>query len=426
MSKTKQRLFKILRILGKIFLGILIFLLLIILFVRSPWGQNIIKEKVISSVEKKTGGNIDIERLFIQFDGDIQVDNLLIEDPDGDTVVFAGSLSANIPFLPLIKGNSFSLEELDVKTLKANISRVDSASGFNYEFLTRPYAGDTTQTNQPVDTTSAPMDINIGALNLQNFDIVYKDGVSGIDTEVKFDLLELELTETDLEQMVFRGNAAILENAVFSYEQTKPFPESESEAPPMPVISIEDLKLRNVKGSYNSQPDSLFSNIDIASFELINSEFNLKDQIVKSETISLSESIVSLKLTQNTTENKSSEDPPAEFEWPDWNVAISEVNLQNNELEYFVNDARVKTGVFDPNALKLDDFSFLANDISYVDRQAKAEVKKLQFNEASGMDLEKFNLNVVVSNEETSLSEIELSANNNKLTGNLELAYRSI
>ena len=182
----------------------MIFLLLVILFIRSPWGQNIIKDKVISSVEKKTGANIALEKLFIQFDGDIQINGLYIEDQEGDTLVYSESISANIPIWPIIKGNAFSLDALDANNFKANIIRKDSIAGFNYQFLMDAYASDTTQTTTPADTSSAPMEINIGDINLQDFDVVYKDDVSGIDSKVKFDILELGFSETNLEKMIFK------------------------------------------------------------------------------------------------------------------------------------------------------------------------------------------------------------------------------
>ena len=95
MSNKRKRFIKVLKILGKVLLGILVFLLLVILFIRSPWGQNIIKDKFISSVEKKTGATIELEKLFITFDGDLEVNQLYLEDPEGDTVAYAKSISAN-------------------------------------------------------------------------------------------------------------------------------------------------------------------------------------------------------------------------------------------------------------------------------------------------------------------------------------------
>ena len=328
--------------------------------------------------------------------------------------------------MPLIKGNSFSLDGLDAENLKARIFRKDSLTGFNYEFLTNAYAADTTQANTSVDTTSAPMDINIGALNLQNFDIVYNDGVSGINSNIKFDLLELGFTKTDLQNMIFKADNATLENALVNYDQTKPFPESDSEPPPMPIINISDLEFSNVKGRYNSEPDSLFTNFDIASFNLKNTGFNLKDLIIESEEITLANSSITLEMKQANSNTKNTSASESAFQWPDYKIDISRIDLENNTFDYAVNGAEVKNGVFNPNAVKLDSLNFLAEGIKYENEEAIASVTKLEFQEGSGINVKKFNIGAIVNNEKMQFSEIEMAANNNSLSGNLNINYDSL
>lgn len=429
MSTAKERLFKILKITGKVFLGILIFIILLLLFIRSPWGQNIIKDQFISSVEKKTGANIELEKLFIEFNGDIQIDKLYIEDPQGDTIAYSESISANIGIWPLIKGNSFSLNELDVQTLKANVIRKDSVAGFNYEFLLNAYASDTTQTTTPADTSAAPMDIQIEDINLDKIDVVYRDDVSGIDTKIKFDLLELEFTETDLQNMVFKVNDAILSNANIQYEQTKPFPETDSEPPPMPVFEVANLELTNIRGSYNSIPDSLNTKFRIADLNVENSTFNLKDNIINSNSIVLANSEIELKMQQKTSATTDDSNKPEEstaFQWPEWNINIAKIDLDQNTFNYSVNNAKVEKGVFNPNAIEMDNLVFQAKDILYKEGEASAEIEKIQFKEGSGIDLNKFNLQAMVTNEQMEFSNLDVAVNNNNLSGNMNLSYASL
>ena len=83
----------------RILLGILVFLFLVILFVRSPWGQRIIVDKMVNYVSDKTGTKVAIDKLFLTFDGDLQLDGLYLEDLKGDTLVYSKSVEANIPLL---------------------------------------------------------------------------------------------------------------------------------------------------------------------------------------------------------------------------------------------------------------------------------------------------------------------------------------
>ncbi len=106
-----------------------------ILFVRSPWGQSIIVDKAVNFVADKTGTKVAIEKLFITFDGDVQLDGLYLEDIKGDTLVYSKSLEANIPLWKMIRGEGVGVDALDWDGLRANIIRKDSITGYNFQFL---------------------------------------------------------------------------------------------------------------------------------------------------------------------------------------------------------------------------------------------------------------------------------------------------
>ncbi|MCH4823082.1 translocation/assembly module TamB [Gramella lutea] len=426
MAKNKQILFKALKILGKIFLGILIFLLLVILFVRSPWGQGIIKDKFISSIEKKTGGEIELEKLFITFDGDIEINELYIETPEGDSLAYAKRLSANIGLWALIKGNSFDLNQLEADDLRARIIRKDSINGFNFGFLTRAYASDTTQTQTPADTTTAPMGFNIGDINLEKIDILYKDQVSGIDSKIKFGLLELEFEETNLENMIFRTQDAILSDAEIDYEQTKPFPESDAEPAPMPVIEIQNLEFSNVSGSYASVPDSISTNVQVYKLKLDNTKFDLKQNSIFSNSIEVQNSKFGLALIQKANTSQVQEKQSQNFEWPDFNIEIAKIDLENNSINYKVNDETVRKGTFNPNAVKLDSLIFKASNIAYEPGNVNSEINELKFQEASGIEINNFNFKAQINEEAIRVADLEAGVNNNRLSGRVEMTYSSL
>lgn len=415
---------EILKLLGKIFLGLIVFLLIIILFVRSPWGQNIIKDKLISSIEKESGASIELEKIFIEFNGDIQMDNLYIEDPEGDTIVYSESLSANIGLWELIKGNSFALNDLDAKNLKANIIRKDSIQGFNYEILMKAFTSGNTQTT-PADSTSNPMQIHIGDLDLQDFDILYKDDVSGIDSKFNFQNLQLNLNETDIQNMVYKAGEVNLANADIYYSQTKAFPESEDEPVADPVFWMEDLNLNNVKLVYNSVPDSLFTDVNIDELQLNEAVIDLKELKISGNSVRLANSEVILKMQQQTTFSPKEDDSQG-FEWPEWKINIARIDLQDNDLFYSVNNSRVREGVFDPNVVKLDSLYLLADDFKYEQKKATVSIQKLQFKEGSGINVNKFNLNALVTNDRMEFRDLNIAANYNTVSGLLIMEYSDL
>ena len=223
-NKSGKMGYKILRILAKIFAGVLIFILLVILFIRTPWGQNLIVERLTSSLAKDTNTKIEIDRLFFTFSGNINLDGLYMEDQQGDTLIYSENLEADIPFWPIIRGRGISVNSLDWSGVKANFHREDSLEGFNFDYLMEALApSDTTSASQ--DTTQAePTQFKIGEVQLINFDIKYTDKVSGIETEIRLGNLNLEMDKTDLENMDFQIADLHIENSKINYHQTKAYP----------------------------------------------------------------------------------------------------------------------------------------------------------------------------------------------------------
>ena len=94
---------KFLRVVGWIFLSLLILIITILLFIRSPWGQGIIVNKLVSYISDKTNTIVRLDKAFITFSGDIQIEGLYLEDKNGDTLIYSKLLDADIPLMPLIK-----------------------------------------------------------------------------------------------------------------------------------------------------------------------------------------------------------------------------------------------------------------------------------------------------------------------------------
>ena len=211
-KEPKTRNYLSLRRILRVLLGVLIFLFLAILFVRSPQGQSIIVGKVVNYVSSKTGTKVAIDKLFITFDGDLQLDGLYLEDTKGDTLVYSNSVEANIPLWKMIRGEAVGVDALDWNGLRANIFRKDSISGYNFQFLVDAFAPSDT-TTVAIDTTSAPLHIVIGHLNFQNIDIVFDDAVVGIDSRFKIGEFDAVIETTNIEEMTFIASNIALSNS---------------------------------------------------------------------------------------------------------------------------------------------------------------------------------------------------------------------
>jgi len=417
-----------LRRIVRVLLVLFVLFILLILFIRSPWGQGIIVDKATSYISNKTNTKVEIERLFITFSGNVFLDGLFLEDTKGDTLIYSKSLEVDVPLWPIIRGNGISIDEVDWTGLRANIIRRDSVQGFNYQFLIDAFAAtDTTATttnNEPSQT-----EFTIGEVNFNDFDLVFIDDVTGMDSKLKLGMLELDIEKMDLENFRFHLNDLKIENTDINYTQNKPFPESEdSEDSPLPYFIVDRLQLKNVNANYNAAPEGMNATIKIGNFILEAPKADLRQQRIDITQISLADSDVLLEITTSENDTQPSEDPtnPSEFKWPDWKIMVDNIALENNNIRYFVNGEQPQQGTFNPNALVVENFFFIAEDLYLQDESIGIQLKDFRFEEASGLHLKDLAFEGAFTKQNLDISQLNLHLNENILNGNITLQYASV
>lgn len=429
-KKPVKKGYRLLRIIAKIFLLIAISLVFLFFFIKSPWGQGIIIHKVTSYISNKTHTKVKIERLFLTFDGHLQMDGLFLEDAKGDTLIYSKSLEANVPLWAMIRGKSIGVDALHWEGLRANIIRKDSVEGYNFQFLMDAFTSEETHTLTP-ETTSAPLNINIGTLNFKDFDIVFEDAVVGIDSRFKIGTLDAEMKATNLETMTFEASKLQLSDAEIKFIQTLVAETKPDETPtPLPYLSVDNLTLSNVYADYKSVDDQIAAKINVNEFfaeipkiDLSNNDFDVETFRLKNSSIILNtktESNGSAKKTEGTKTNSDV------FEWPDLKLAINTLDLENNAFSYLVVSAEPKAGVFNPDAVVLNGLNLKTNQIILKDKTAQLEIDYFTFQEISGLNLKELSLKLQIDDSTLKITDLKTALNNNQLNGYFRLDYASL
>lgn len=407
-------------------------MILLLLFIRSPWGQGIIKDQVVSFISDKTGTEVQVERLFITFTGNIFLEGVYLEDIKGDTLVYSRELEASIPLLPIIRGNGLAINSVDWQGLRANIIREDSIQGFNFQFLIDAFASPDSLAT-PKDTTSSGMDIHLGSINLEDFDIVFNDRVAGIESRIEMERLLLELKQSDLENMRFHVNNARLSNAVLDFTQNavNDTTQTQEKASQLPFLRVDELELTNVAANYNAPSSGLEAELLISHFLLELPKADLTANSIEVSQIELFDSdfLIHTSSVEKEEVVEAIEDPEQAmegFEWPDWEINIADVDFHNNNITYRSNQAVIKEGEFNAEAIALNDFTFKARDIFLRDESAGLDIEALSFQESSGLNLDEFRFIAQIDNETLQIDDLATALNDNTVEGQFNLQYQSI
>ncbi|MGY0391156.1 translocation/assembly module TamB domain-containing protein [Bizionia sp. KMM 8389] len=423
-NSKKKWPFKVLKIIGKIVLGLLLLLFLVLLFIRSPWGQDIIVTKAVSYLSNKTQTKVAVEKLFITFDGDILLKELYLEDPKGDTLIYSKKLEANVPLWALIQGSGIGVDGLEWEGVRANITRKDSITGFNFQFIIDAFASeDSTQVE--TDTTTAPLNLILGNLQFQDFDVVYNDAVTGIDSRYKIGKLHANMDKTDLENLNFQASNLELSDSRITFYQT-PVPETaDSESAKSPLFTVDNLELTNVYADYKSDAGKLAAKVFVNEFFAKIPKIDLSNQLYEVDEFRLKGSDIAIKTeSQNTNSNTAKSE--TEFQWPAIGLDIKQVALEDNRFSYTVNNQKAKKGYFNPNAINLSALTFQAENIILKDEVATLLVNQASLNEESGVHLKNLKFKLDLTDKRLNLSSLLVAVNNNHIEGNLQVNYTSL
>ena len=425
-KKIKNTKYRFLRRFLRVLLGFFIFITLLILFIRSPWGQSIIVNKAVNFVTDKTNTKITVDKLFLTFKGGLQLDGLYVEDTKGDTLVYSKSLEANLPLWAMINGGAVGVDYLEWNGLRANIIRKDSLTGYNFQFLIDAFASEE-PTPVVEETTSEPLDIVLGNLELSNINVVFDDAVLGIDSHFKIGNLTANMDKVDLQKMIFNADKISLSNTNIKLIQKPVISNTSTTESVLPTLSVNKFSLKNVKAYFKNPQDQLIANVTITDFYTEIPEINLSTNKINLTTLQLKNSDVLLKtVSTNTATVKETPNNDLAFNWPDFDVQVNDVNLENNKIQYFVNNEKVVSNSFNPNALVLEDLTLKASDIFLKDKKAGLQLNTFNFEEKSGFRLRKLALNAEITDTDLKVSDLKIAFKKSMITGFANANYKSL
>ncbi|RKM87614.1 hypothetical protein D7036_25120, partial [Aquimarina sp. BL5] len=388
-----------------------------ILFIRSQWGQDIIVDKLVSYISDKTGTVVNIDKAYITFSGNILLEDVYIEDQKQDTLLFSKKLEASIALMPLIRGKRYHLKSLDWTGVKANIVKTQETASFNFNFIVEAFTSNNDSISQPKDSTQT-VPIKIGNIALSDFDVIFLDENSGIDSSFNLGTLEVAVEDFDLESMFFEIDELEFTNSIINYNQTKPIiSDTITSDDPLPVIKINALKIQDVKTNYKSIPEKNTLISDLSELIIESGTLDLEKQDFQIDVLTLNNSKISytdLNKRVNDTVSKA----PITFQWPKIKMKADLLSLQNNYIQYIANPNIKNTSGFNPNHIALKSLTLKASDLKLIQETANVDLNKLSFRDRSGFILHNLSSSIRINNTSgLALNDLVIKTNESTIKG---------
>ncbi|WP_299797606.1 translocation/assembly module TamB [uncultured Maribacter sp.] len=421
MVEKNQKIKKYLKRFGKLILGVLFLFFILVLLIRTPWAQNFIVSKVTNYISDKTNTKVEVDNLYLTFSGDILIENIFLEDKKGDTLFYSKSLQADIPIYPIVFKNELSIDDVVSNGVVANISRGSNPDEFNFTFLIDALTTPTDTTT----TTSEPMSITVGNLDVADWKLTYTDAYLGTDLNLVLGKLDIDVSKFDLDAMKFSLDEFELSDTKFTYVQSHSFPITEdTTSTALPYIEVEDFNVNNVHINYDSQPDGLRTKLQLGTIELTDILADVSKNRYETDDFVFQNSQIDLQISSEETEITTTN--TAEFIWPEFIIVAKDIDIAKNTFSYSLNGNQHNTESFNPNAFKIEKLRLLAEDLKYQPEKFNLNVSKFSFIESSGIELNQLVFNAGLTNTEASLSDVVFQMNQSSVKADFNVQFSSL
>ena len=160
---------------GIIWTLIVLYLLLIVLM-HLPSVQTFLGKEVAEALADKFGTKVEVGKVNLGFFNRIIIDDVMMYDQQGDSLIYASRLSAKIDYKAATQGK-ISVSSAQIFGLRANLYRQTAKSPANFQFVLDSLASKDTTQHKPLDLHIGSLIIRRGAIAYNQRDVAPQSGV---------------------------------------------------------------------------------------------------------------------------------------------------------------------------------------------------------------------------------------------------------
>ena len=160
---------------GIIWTLIVLYLLLIVLM-HLPSVQTFLGKEVAEALADKFGTKVEVGKVNLGFFNRIIIDDVMMYDQQGDSLIYASRLSAKIDYMAATQ-DKISVSSAQIFGLRANLYRQTAKSPANFQFVLDSLASKDTTQHKPLDLHIGSLIIRRGAIAYNQRDVAPRSGV---------------------------------------------------------------------------------------------------------------------------------------------------------------------------------------------------------------------------------------------------------
>ena len=436
----------------RVLLGLLALVLLLAGFVMlvatTPWGQQLVTKQVNSYLSGKLKSPFRIGRIRYAIPDYIELDDVFFKTPKGDTLLDGGRMRVDLDMWGLLN-NRVALNQIELEHVRVNINRLSADRGrtadglptFNFQYILDAFItpGDTTKPTTAVDTTVAPLAINLTAIFLKDVRLKYNDDVVGADVNAYVDSLRASFDKTDVyKSQYYLSNVRVDGlNAYTRLYEGIPTPDVASDPADSLDIGLGKWQINRAKWDVRVETADFRTQGSAGKLTMESDYFYLDGAKIGLKSLDLTNAdivAVLTKPTRKTTTTRpvaTSAISAAAVDSPGWQAKLARVRFANNRIRYEDETApRQKRGL-DYGHLDLQNLGIDGNALTYQDlgrrgQRVSGQLRNGRFRASSGFTLQQLDGDLLYDDKNTRLTGLYIKTPTSLLRDQVVLRYDSL
>lgn len=333
---ARPRILKVLKLLGKAFLGLLLLLFLLILLLHVPAVQKIITRKAASFLSAKTTATVAIDRIRFSLRGNLLIEGVNVQDSAHHEILTIGSMEASANVFNLLKGQ-YIINQISMKDVRAQL--IENEQGLNIQFIL-----DAFQSPEKKETTSDAVNIEFKKVTFEHIDFSYSSSVSETFLDAKLGAFLGEDIDFTSSPLMLKAATISLQHAsvnVLSPEQapglitTDTIIRKTSFTPDFDLgmgLEIEALEIGDTDFSFHRRQKVTSPKFDANHVDMAEINISAKNLLMGVDTLDVAVNTLSVKM-------------------PGFEISDSKANLQMNKNGFELSGFQLASGT---NTLQAD------------------------------------------------------------------------
>lgn len=311
---------KSLKVVLWIIASLILLVVLLAISLNIPAVQNFVKDQAISYLKNKTKTEVRLESIHIAFPKDIVLNKFYLEDRKGDTLLYAQKLAVDLNLFKILN-NKVEINNISLEKIRANVTRVNPDTTFNFSFLVDAFMSDQNKPEDQVakDTTST-LKFSVSKISLEDIGIVYRDDVAGNEMKLNLGEFKTNIKDFDMDHQRYVIKTLTLKNTDLKYAQRKPLTvlkahleqsmdTAKTESGKLPLVEIQDFGFNNVKINFDDQVSQMSADVNLNEVvltqliaDLTHNKYNVATGKINNSTVDYKASATQMKAKVNLKE----------------------------------------------------------------------------------------------------------------------------